>query len=672
MILTKRGVFYYSPFLVFSALVLRALFIIPQNFTYAETSLLIAVSLSPGYYYVATLPTKLGVRQHERVLLSIVISLCLILFSGVYSAQYFKVVNARSVLSILWILTIPAILLKKTKGIPTTRNEHLETIIMITVFFLSLLSFTFFLPESYWRGWDPWIYKPLGESIMSEGLSPAKLRDQWSHLVDLPLSGFFYLIASIHVVTKLSFYSLIRNSAPIMAGLMASGLYMLGKRLLNRLGGVLFPLFYLLSPFVVHRVSTPLRENFVLILLICFIWYLEILRESEEMEIKSLDRGFLVGVSLVTGMLFSHPLIHIMFIIFIVVYSFYNLKNEKHNVAKFFGGISFVSMLIASPTSIIFYFTLLNYLIYKISIYLILLGIISIVLLLYWENLLKLFSSTLFSKISLLSILIGALYAITIYQYRITGFQYMDYHLAKIHTYFTINQFSVTTLILSAVYIVKYRKSISPILNSFIIGILMIINLNYVFYSIPYFRLALYAAIYFSYIACKYVTEEINAYIETSGKSIKNMLLITVLLFSGITVDLINISTINRNSNYNSRDIYEAEILYSKYPNITVFPSYKTRNLLTYIGYDVDQIIGHRERDIYLNISDSALLWYELNVNHPEIEVVGYFALNYAGFITEEFGSPFVGLLEEKGVRENRTRSRIYILDVSSLFNTSN
>jgi len=329
MILTKRGVFYYSPFLVFSALVLRALFLIPQSFTYAETSLLIVVSLFPGYYYMATLPAKMNIRQHERLLLSIVISLCLILVSGVYSAQFFKVVNARSVLSILWILTIPAILLKKTKGIQTTRNETLDTIIMITVFFLSLLSITFFLPESYWRGWDPWIYKPLGESIISEGLSPAKLRDQWSHLVDLPLSGFFYLITSIHVVTKLSFYSLIRNSAPIMAGLIASGLYMLGRRLLSRLGGVLFPLFYLLSPFVVHRVSTPLRKNFVLILLICFIWYLEIVNESEEKEITSLNRGFLVGVSLVKGMLLSHPLVHIMFIILIIVYSIYNLKYKK-------------------------------------------------------------------------------------------------------------------------------------------------------------------------------------------------------------------------------------------------------------------------------------------------------------------------------------------------------
>ncbi|MBW1667337.1 MAG: hypothetical protein JRJ66_04645 [Deltaproteobacteria bacterium] len=271
-----------------------------------------------------------------------------------------------------------------------------------------------------------------------------------------------------------------------------------------------------------------------------------------------------------------------------------------------------------------------------------------------------------------MSILIGALYAITIHQYRITGYQYMDYHLAKIHTYLMINQFSITTLILTTVYILKYRKLTFPILNSFIIGILMIVNLNYVFYSIPYFRLALYAAIYFSHIACKYVTEEITAYIDTSGKSIKNMLLVTILLFSGFSADLMNLSTMNKNSNYNSRDVFEAEILYSKYPNITVFPGYKTRNLLTYIGYDVDQIMGHRERDFYLNISDSTLLWYELNVNHPEVEVVGYFALNYAGFITKEFGSPFVEMLEEKGFRENRTRSRIYVLDVSTLINTFN
>ncbi len=161
------------------------------------------------------------------------------------------------------------------------------------------------LPNEYWRGDDPWGLAVVAKGIFLNGFSPAEAFEYYKGYFPLFTSGFYYHVAAIMAVTGAQVETLVRYGGAVIAGTLTVLTYIIVKRTVNKQGGIVAAFFMFLSPRMILRFSSPLREYYGYVVLI-LVLYLSYLRARK-------DNGFepiyvLVQAGLLSATIVNHTL----------------------------------------------------------------------------------------------------------------------------------------------------------------------------------------------------------------------------------------------------------------------------------------------------------------------------------------------------------------------------
>jgi len=133
------------------------------------------------------------------------------------------------------------------------------------------------LPESYWKGWDPWLNTPIVLEIVANGITPFEIPLLFGD--NVALSGFYYFLAATHVYTGIDLYLLNRYSGAVFAGITCVLVYLIVKKLEGSKAGIAAAFFLVLNPFFLERFVMPIRENFAFMFFL-MILYFAIIRDQ--------------------------------------------------------------------------------------------------------------------------------------------------------------------------------------------------------------------------------------------------------------------------------------------------------------------------------------------------------------------------------------------------------
>ena len=134
---------------------------------------LLVLLIAPGYYIAVVLGKIMKLRLDEILVLDVMISAALAMFVSIYLSFSFLKITRMEIFGGLFAVTVlsgvlllPQLLKPEKFEGKVVLSSLLKVVLGLLVSFL--IGFLFIMrviPESYWRGWDPWLNTPVARTI---------------------------------------------------------------------------------------------------------------------------------------------------------------------------------------------------------------------------------------------------------------------------------------------------------------------------------------------------------------------------------------------------------------------------------------------------------------------------------------------------------------------------
>ncbi|MCW4049052.1 MAG: hypothetical protein NWE89_04875 [Candidatus Bathyarchaeota archaeon] len=302
----------------------------------------------PGFYITHKLKSMFELEIDEFIVFDIVISGAFITFLFLCLTQLFQSVTRFTVLaSITLFLAITGATTQYPSHKPKD-NKQITVILfpLLISFLLGIVVNSFYATTEFWRGCDGWETVSIFRGISELSLSYLQAFDYFQSYVILANSGFYHLLAIFHLVTGFLPDAIMRYGGLIQSGLFTALTYVVVKRSMGVVPGLVGVFFVSLNPFLNFRLMLPFRENFAIFYLITSITLVTVPNTTKR------DYSFSrVGVFalLMAACLVTHPMTPVFLyavFFFQAIISF--LINNKPRMWEIFTAI-ILSLLISFP-----------------------------------------------------------------------------------------------------------------------------------------------------------------------------------------------------------------------------------------------------------------------------------------------------------------------------------
>jgi len=294
--------------------------------------LAVFILVFPGYYVSYRLSREHSLSLDEFIVLCMVFSGVVLMFSYLVLTQLFGHVTQFMVFSALTIFLII------TGVLHTVTSDDIESsfdgkpvsslVGLLTSFFIGVLVSSLYMPPYYWRGPDGWENVNVIRSISELSLSHSEAFKFFRAYVVLSNPGFYHYFSAFHLATGVSVESIMRYGGLIQSGLFISLAYVLFKRLNGVVPGLAGAFLLSLNPFYNHRFMVLLREDFSLLFMFAGLFLYEAYRGSGD-KLSALRTVALAGV--VSACLVSHPMTPV--ILFgVFLYQLVSLRMDKNHI----------------------------------------------------------------------------------------------------------------------------------------------------------------------------------------------------------------------------------------------------------------------------------------------------------------------------------------------------
>ena len=294
--------------------------------------LAVFILVFPGYYVSYRLSSEHSLSLDEFVVLCMVFSGIVLMFSYLVLTQLFGNVTQFMIYSALTIFLII------TGVLHTVTSDEIEfsfdgkpvlgLVGLSTSFFIGVLVSSLYMPPDYWRGPDGWENVNVISIISELSLSHSEAFEFFRPYVVLSNPGFYHYFSAFHLATGVSVESIMRYGGLIQSGLFISLAYVLFKRLNGVVPGLAGAFLLSLNPFYNHRFMVLLREDFSLLFMFAGLFLYEACRGSGD-KLSALRIVALAGV--VSACLVSHPMTPV--ILFgVFLYQLVSLRMEKNHI----------------------------------------------------------------------------------------------------------------------------------------------------------------------------------------------------------------------------------------------------------------------------------------------------------------------------------------------------
>lgn len=341
---------------------------------------------------------------------------------------------------------------------------------------VTLLVVSWYLPDSFWDGWDPWINHHVSQRISEALISPGVLQEMYQGKLNVQISGFYYLLSYLHEVSGIDLYYINRYLSLFVNFGICYLMYSFLKEKVGRLGGVIFSLAFYLNDFSNQRFSMVLRENFTVLAFIYLIWFLERERDNPR-------RGILL-LLIFSIIIMCHPLVTLLCFVYLLVNMFFSndFIHGIYNLCFFI-----IALFISYPTSINYYRLVEFYISNSyMNLALIFVAAVGFVAALYFKD--KLLAERNYRKYFFVGLWFLASYSLLFKQYE-----------QNVWTHFNLAMVSYFTLTASLLLFYRYEWKDSPHIDDFLLTVLILIQAPLMGVNLPVFRLSIYIGILGSY-----------------------------------------------------------------------------------------------------------------------------------------------------------------------------
>lgn len=305
---------------------------------------LISICFIPGFLLLKRL--RIPLKSYELVPLSIVFSLVMLVFLGLYLSVTPFHITPFSVLSSILFFTITLQLYSHffeqagSESIKEYCRRFLEEFkerrtllfLMVIVGFISVfLLLDDVLRYEYYLGYDSYRNEPLILSVIQNKLDPVSFLSQEKDI----FSGFYYFGAVLHVSTGISLHSFTRFGGLVFFSLLSLMIFITMYRIFNDKWVAIVPFFFAINPFVVNRFLMTLRENLSFLFLVLLIFFLLRLDENTKKSITIVS-------AMVFGAILSTSPLTLIFASFLVFFFILTKRNLRTYILMIFGGCVFV------------------------------------------------------------------------------------------------------------------------------------------------------------------------------------------------------------------------------------------------------------------------------------------------------------------------------------------
>ena len=585
---------------------------------------LLVLLIAPGYYIAVVLGKIMKLRLDEILVLDVMISAALAMFVSIYLSFSFLRITRMEIFGGLFVVTVlsgvlllPQLLKPEKFEGKVSLSSLLKVVLGLLVSFL--IGFLFIMrviPESYWRGWDPWLNTPVARTILEEGLNPFELSDRYTGIANVGISGFYYFLAAFQAFTGIDFYLISRFGGPVLAGITSIVTYLLVRRLEGVGAGLMASFFLFLNPFFVTRFSMTLRENFGFVFFLGILFLLIIKKENVYRNwISRFCFSFVLGLFLAVS-LSVHSLVPVIVygvVLLVILLSFFKTKRIPVELVL----ALFLSFPLATshllPHVLTFIWVIHNW--FSLSLesfflfFIVIIVLVTFILHFYSTKKMFKFSEKLTKRV--LFIVGACLFAGTVYS---IVFPKNFPILGSYNPPITLDMFALSSLILAAFgFLTVFRSSVPLSIVSFSLILILIPNLTNVNVAFPLFRLVIYMCWVLSYGVAKFLRFIYDAHRNVKLKARMNfrlfkkkleigncrasvMICIVLLtLLSPIILQDIQASTRKYYSNYTEEDVQSAiQFISLLEDSDLVVPQAWAHDLLIYAGIDLHKMISNK------------------------------------------------------------------------------
>jgi len=366
--------------------------------------------------------------------------------------------------------------ISRNKVASIKNSSILDILFLIWIMGVTLLVVSWYLPDFFWDGWDPWINHHVSQRISETLISPVVLQEMYQGKLNVQISGFYYLLSYLHEVSGIDLYYVNRYLSLFINFGICFLMYSFLKDKVGRLGGLMFSFAFYLNDFVNQRFSMVLREDFTVLAFIYLIWFLE--RESDAPR-----RGILL-VLVFSIIIMCHPLVTLLCFVYLLVNMFFS-DDFIHGVYDLCFFI--IALFISYPISINYYRIVEFYINNSyMNLALIFVSAVGFVAALYLKD--KLLTERDYRKYLFVGLWFLTSYSLLFSQYE-----------QNVWTYFNQAMVSYFTLTASLLLFYRHEWKDSPRIDDFLLTVLILMQAPLMGVNLPVFRLSIYIGILGSY-----------------------------------------------------------------------------------------------------------------------------------------------------------------------------
>jgi hypothetical protein len=627
-------------------------------------------SLSPGYYLTMKLGRVFRLTFNEIIILNCVASFGINTLITMYSSLVVTEITSLLISCGIFLVTVITFLLDPFIQFPLNfSTEDWKESLSVVICFLIGVFFTLrVLPDTYWRGWDPWYNTPIAQLILRGGITPFEITSTYGEVT--ALSGFYYFIAAVNAYTSLDLYSISRYGGAFLSGFSCILIFLIIQKLEGRKAGFVGGLLFCLNPIFLKRFSMMLRENFAFIFFLAVLYFFIVYDVNKAK--KQLNVSFIIVNALFLSIIvsshsltpfFSYGLAGLNLVFLLLTKRMLLLKELLYSimlsvvVASMYFGSSFSYFLSRATT---------HWMLSNMISFLSLFGLIAVTILVVF---LKRRSEDVFRKkrnvfhVLMGMLLGGALYAIL-----------FPKTFALLGTYqppIGLNDFAIVVLPLALIgFGVTFLHFRVPrqflFLSSLVLVMLNLPNVNVAF---PQFRLLIYCLIILSYGAARGFKEfcqpNINSNVHLSAPSLTACLGFILILTPFVAIDV----TAQRSSlsYFTQPDVDSANsVMRILQDSDIIIPQASTHHLLRYVGVDENRIYLQRSnftinKDIY-EISDVDLFIEHVLSEYPDVNRILVFIIESKLGDSRHY-SPSISMLESSFDKQRIGTVLIYTIN---------
>lgn len=554
-----------------------------NTMSYKFFSLLFLIII-PGFYLSAILKNELDLNFDEFIIINVVLSTLLLLWTYILLTLLFDQVTRFLLLQTSFFLIFCEFLFYQFYETRFYYKIEIKSfIISWLAAFIPFLAGGYFVarqtPGEYWLGWDTWETATISRRLVTLDLSPYESVEQFRAYLSLWNFGFPYFVTMVSKYTGFKSQEIMRYGPIAFVGLFCVLSYLIFKRIAGTLVGVLTGTLVLMNPWTGLRFAMLLRENFSIILMLSSFLLLIVLEKKNDFKYKYtyiFVNGLFLASSLTSHML---PIAINLTVIALEIGNYY-IEKRYYKIKNIAASLIVMSLFILPfygffiyPIKNLFFLESQNLYIYVIVIFILFLGIYILInrSMLLRMNINYNYLATIFITLSItifiLSIIKPSLFSVN------PKFDYIKWHM--------FNRLILFTGLLGIAYkaftetnrIVLYLMTfITAVLLASIIGC-----------QVPLNRLIIYISLIATYFASFFIKEifilngsglVLGKFRKEQWKEYGRILFIILLLAPQINAGINRIGGDNRySSSYSSSNIEDAgQFIKTVESNEIIFP----------------------------------------------------------------------------------------------------